>query len=126
MTRAFEPHQHVTGGAVKLATTGLIGGMLVLGLGCTGAIGLRDDGPGGTGSGVGASGGSQPGTGGMTGDPYSIPPTAPATVLVATPRVSRLSRQQWSNAVRDLLQLTDISAIEANVSADALIGFDDE
>jgi len=127
MTCVFEPHQHVTGGAVKLAATGLMCGMLVLGLGCTGAIGQAGDGfAGGTGSGVGASAGSQPGTGGLAGDPYSIPPSAPATVLVATPRVSRLSRQQWSNAVRDLLQLTDISAIESNVSADALIGFDDE
>jgi hypothetical protein len=47
-------------------------------------------------------------------------------VLVATPRVARLSRQQWSNAVRDLLKVSDISDIESNVSGDALIGFDDE
>jgi hypothetical protein len=46
--------------------------------------------------------------------------------LVATPRFARLSRQQWANAVRDLLKLTDISDIESNVSGDALIGFDNE
>jgi len=40
--------------------------------------------------------------------------------------VARLSRQQWANAVRDLLKLSDISEVESNVSADALIGFDDE
>jgi hypothetical protein len=47
-------------------------------------------------------------------------------VLVATPRLARLSRQQWSNAVRDLLKLTDISDVDANVTGDALSGFDDE
>jgi hypothetical protein len=40
--------------------------------------------------------------------------------------VARLSHQQWSNAVRDLLKLTDISDIASAVSGDALIGFDDE
>ncbi len=47
-------------------------------------------------------------------------------MLVATPRVARLSRQQWSNAVRDLLKLTDISDIDSGVTGDALIGFDNE
>ncbi|MBV9949646.1 MAG: DUF1592 domain-containing protein [Myxococcales bacterium] len=47
-------------------------------------------------------------------------------MLTATSRVARLSRAQWSNAVRDLLKLTDISDIEAMVSGDALTGFDDE
>ena len=46
--------------------------------------------------------------------------------MVATSRLARLSRPQWSNAVRDLLKLTDISAIDSNVSGDALIGFDNE
>jgi len=55
-----------------------------------------------------------------------VPSTPPASVLVASPRVARLSRQQWSNAVRDLLKLTDISDIDSTVSGDALIGFDDE
>ncbi|MBV9334626.1 MAG: DUF1587 domain-containing protein, partial [Solirubrobacterales bacterium] len=50
----------------------------------------------------------------------------PPTMLTATSRVARLSRAQWSNAVRDLLKLTDISDIEAMVSGDALTGFDDE
>ena len=78
-------------------------------------------GTGGSGTGAGGSG-----TGGQGGDPYAIPTSPPAAVLVATPRVARLSRQQWSNAVRDLLKLTDISDIDSNVSGDALIGFDDE
>ena len=55
-----------------------------------------------------------------------MPTTPPLPVLVATPRVARLSRLQWSNAVRDLLKLGNISEIEHNVSGDALIGFDDE
>jgi len=118
----------------------LLAGMLAAGLGCQGAIGNSQSGSGnrgganvtGTGGGSGAgagpgAGGSQPaGTAGQGGDPYAIPATPPATVLVATPRVARLSRQQWSNAVRDLLKLTDISDVDSNVSGDALIGFDDE
>jgi hypothetical protein len=47
-------------------------------------------------------------------------------VLVPTPRLSRLSRQQWSNTVRDLLKLDDISEIDRGVSGDALVGFDNE
>jgi hypothetical protein len=47
-------------------------------------------------------------------------------VLVPTARIARLSRQQWSNAVRDLLQLADISAVDATVTGDALVGFDNE
>jgi hypothetical protein len=47
-------------------------------------------------------------------------------VLVATPRLARLSRQQWSNTIRDLLKLEDISEIDRGVSGDALVGFDDE
>src|SRR4029079_18713088 len=43
-----------------------------------------------------------------------------------TPRMARLSRQQWSNAVRDLLKLSDISDIDSGVTGDALIGFDNE
>jgi len=71
------------------------------------------------------SGGGQ-GSGGSGDDPYAIPSSPPASVLVATSRVARLSRQQWSNAVRDLLKLTDISDVDSMVSGDALIGFDDE
>lgn len=92
---------------------------------------MTTDTPGAAGAGTGAgtgSGGSQPGTGsgGSGGDPYAVPASPPAAVLVATPRIARLSRQQWSNAVRDLLKLSDISDIDSNVSGDALIGFDDE
>jgi hypothetical protein len=79
----------------------------------------------------GSQTGGSPGTGGQgntgTGpDPYAIPSSPPATVLVTTPRVARLSRQQWSNTVRDLLKLTDISDIDSGVTGDALIGFDNE
>jgi len=78
-------------------------------------------------SGVGGSpSGAAAGTNGQGGDQYAVPTSPPAPVLVATPRVARLSRSQWSNAVRDLLKLADISDIESNVSGDALIGFDDE
>jgi len=45
---------------------------------------------------------------------------------VPSSRVARLSRQQWSNAVRDLLKLPDISDVDSNVTGDALIGFDNE
>jgi len=127
----------------KLAAPSLLCGIFVAGLGCTGVVGGSPTGssgqtgggnPGGsTGSGAAGVGsttgsaGSQPGTGGAPGvDPYAIPMVPPAPVIVATPRVARLSRQQWSNAVRDLLKLTDISEIDSNVSGDALIGFDDE
>lgn len=59
-------------------------------------------------------------------DPYAIPDAPPASALIETPRVARLSRQQWSNTVRDLLYLSDISDIDEDVSGDALIGFDSE
>jgi hypothetical protein len=47
-------------------------------------------------------------------------------VLVATPRLARLSRQQWSNTIRDLLKLPDVADVENGVSGDALINFDNE
>jgi hypothetical protein len=142
-----EPHRAVTAivvRRVKLAATGLLGGLLVAGLGCNGVIGKsqggssgqtgagNQGGSGGAGAGAGAGAGSggspsgSAGSAGQGGDPYAIPTSPPATVLVATPRVARLSRTQWSNAVRDLLKLTDISDVDSNVSGDALIGFDDE
>jgi hypothetical protein len=40
--------------------------------------------------------------------------------------VARLSRQQWSNTIRDLLKVTDISDIEKDLSGDALVGFDNQ
>jgi hypothetical protein len=122
-------------------------GMFFLGLGCMGRIGPDNGsapagqagsgpgatgGPGGSGVGGGQTGGSMgqgtagQGSTGLGGDPYAIPSSPPGTVLVASPRVARLSRTQWSNAVRDLLKLTDISEIDSGVSGDALIGFDDE
>jgi len=101
-----------------------------------GSGGSKPAGSGGSGAGSGAtqSGGSSgsasgsggQGSGGSGDDQYSIPASAPASVLVPTSRVARLSRQQWSNAVRDLLKLTDISDVDSMVAGDALIGFDNE
>jgi hypothetical protein len=75
---------------------------------------------------TGGSAGAAAAAGNGNGDPYAIPATPPATVLTPTPRMARLSRQQWSNTVKDLLQLTDIADVENNVSGDALINFDTE
>ncbi len=92
-----------------------------------GTAGQGPTGAGGTGQGAASSGGtSQAGTGEPGDDPYAIPASAPAAVLVPTARVARLSRQQWSNAVRDLLKVTDISDIDSSVTGDALVGFDNE
>jgi hypothetical protein len=101
-----------------------LGAMLALGLGCTGSIGNP---AGTTGPGPGMPGGTAgAGAGGQGGDPYAIPPSPPAAVLVPTSRIARLSRLQWSNSVRDLLKLTDISDIDSGVTGDALTGFDNE
>lgn len=145
MTRPFKLQPRVTAlirRGVELAAAGVLGSLLVAG--CTGVIGSNSTGAsaqngsshtggstGTVGAGGSSSGGAQTGTGtggvtGLGGDPYAIPATPPAAVLVATPRLARLSRQQWSNSVKDLLKLTDISDIDSNVSGDALTGFDDE
>jgi hypothetical protein len=131
---------------VAAASLGII---LTLGVGCTSSIGGSGESgangatPGvtggasgnstGGGSGAAQGGGNQGGTsqgggggGGLGGDPYEVPPNPPTAVLVETPRLARLSRKQWSNTVRDLLQLPDISEVEGDVSGDALIGFDNE
>jgi hypothetical protein len=142
MKRPIEAYSRIGGllACLVLAGLGCTGSIGKPGLGATGAGGTSGPGAGaGSGSGVGAgagtgvgagpgAGGSAAGsgTGGQAGDPYAIPASPPASVLVATPRVARLSRLQWSNAVRDLLKLTDISDVDRNVSGDALIGFDDE
>jgi hypothetical protein len=55
-----------------------------------------------------------------------VPTSLPPSVLVPTPRLARLSRQQWSNTVRDLLKITDVADIDQAVSGDALVGFDNE
>jgi len=130
--------------AAWIAGAAALAGLLVVGIGCTGKISAANPtgqassgaagGPGGPGS-AGAQGGSQGGSSqgtagsgvaGQGGDPYAVPSSPPATTLVPTPRVARLSRQQWSNSVRDLLKLTDISDVEGDVSGDALVGFDNE
>jgi hypothetical protein len=135
--RAATSRPHVT----RLASAALAG-LLAFALGCTGTIGANSSGSGGAaspgiagspvGGGVGGGqAGGAPGTAGQVstglgGDPYAIPSAPPAATLVATPRVARLSRQQWSNAVRDLLKLTDIADIDSGVTGDALMGFDNE
>ncbi len=139
MRRPFKPQPDVklvVPPHPRLSVTGLVGGMLIVALGCTGVISdpnrasssTGSGQTGGPGAGGSASTGAQSGSGGtmgLGGDPYAIPATPPASVLVATDRVARLSRQQWSNAVKDLLKLSDISDVDSNVSGDALTGFDD-
>jgi len=117
-----------TGGVAGSSSAGTAAsGSAIAGSG-SGLGGTTGSGSGGTASGAAAGMNGQPAAGmnGQGGDQYAVPASPPAPVLVATPRVARLSRTQWSNAVRDLLKLSDISAIESNVSGDALIGFDDE
>jgi hypothetical protein len=119
----------------------VLGVLFALVMGCNGNIGAIPSGSAGAsntggaaGSGLGGgqtAGSAGPGTAGqgatgLGGDPYAIPTTPPVPVLVATPRVARLSRTQWSNAVRDLLKLTDISEIDSGVTGDALHDFDNE
>src|SRR5687767_8873329 len=133
MKRADKAHSRITDALSRLprlVDAGLLVGMLVAGVGCQPADG-HPMGPGAASAAGGATAGSATGPGGSQlgdagGDPYAVPASPPASVLVPTPRVARLSRQQWANAVRDLLKLSDISAIESNVSGDALIGFDSE
>jgi len=125
----------------RLIDAGLALALLVAANGCTNGV-ADDDDPGlsgagatssmaggsnsGAGMGMGTGGGSQPGASGMGGDPYAVPANPPAATLVATPRFARLSRQQWENAVKDLLKVSDISEIASNVPGDALIAFDNE
>jgi len=118
--------------AFTAACSGKIGAMNSGSAGASNPAGTGNSAGSGTGAGQGGGqGGGSAGTAGqgstgLGGDPYAIPSSPPAAVLVATPRMARLSRQQWSNAVRDLLKLTDISAIDSGVTGDALIGFDNE
>jgi hypothetical protein len=116
--------------AARLTSAISLGALLALGCSSSGSSGTGGNGqPGSPGNMMGMGGtasGGAPGVNGLGGDPYAIPATPPASALVATSRTARLSRQQWSNTVRDLLKLTDIADIDAGVSGDALIGFDDE
>jgi hypothetical protein len=114
--------------AFTAGCTGQIGPMVSGGAGASNPAGTGNSAGSGQGGGQGGASAGTAGQGstGLGGDPYAIPSSPPAAVLVATPRVARLSRQQWSNAVRDLLKLTDISAIDSGVTGDALIGFDNE
>ena len=89
-----------------------------------GGSGQASGGVGGGGGGQGLAGSGQAGSAGA--DPYAVPSMPPASVLVPTSRLARLSRQQWSNTVRDLLMLEDISEVDQGVSGDALVGFDNE
>ncbi len=143
MKRPLDRHEPAPAprrGGLRLVAASLFG-LAAVSAGCVGKIdggtpGLASStgngttgGPTGSGSGgagAGPGGGTTQGTTGLGGDPYAIPASPPVAAVVATPRLARLSRQQWSNAVRDLLKLQDISDIDAMVSGDALIGFDDE
>lgn len=90
--------------------------------GCTGVLdGSRDTngGPGSPLGGLGSSGSPGASSG-------NNPGGAAASALVATPRIVRLSRPQWENAVRDLLQLGDIDDVTSQVTGDALVGLDNE
>jgi hypothetical protein len=119
-----------TGGSRAQGTSGSAGVQPGAGQSSMSQGGTAGQGPtsqGGTGQGATGSGGTgQGGTGQADDDPYAIPASPPAPVLVETARVARLSRQQWSNAVRDLLKVTDISDIDSTVTGDALVGFDNE
>jgi hypothetical protein len=98
--------------------------------GPSGAAGISGTGSGG--GAIGAATGGSPGTGagpaGNAGGSGAIvvPATPPAAALVPTSRLARLSRPQWVNTVRDLLKLPDISDVEANVTGDAVVGFDND
>ncbi|HWP07959.1 MAG TPA: DUF1592 domain-containing protein [Polyangiaceae bacterium] len=117
-----------TGGTGAGASSGSAGATPGSGGNGTGAsTGKGGSGTGGSAQGgTSSSGASQGGSGGGVDDPYAIPTSPPAAVLVPTARIVRLSRQQWANAVRDLLKLTDISEIDNAVTGDALVGFDNE
>lgn len=54
------------------------------------------------------------------------PAELPEPVLVATPRLARLSRVQWENTVRDLLLLDEIDDIVDLVPGDAVVGLDND
>ena len=118
--RTGTPGRSGSGGAGPTGT----GGGSASGSGGSGASGTGGAATGGQPGGGQGTGGQ--GSGGTGDDPYAIPSAPPAAVLAESSRVARLSRLQWSNAVRDLLKLTDISDIDGTVSGDALIGFDDE
>jgi hypothetical protein len=117
--RTTSPH----GCAARMRGVISLGAVVLLGAGCTGSIGGE---PGSGGPGGSNSGGAGAVVAGQSGDPYAIPSTPPASVLVQAPRLARLSRLQWSNTIRSLLKLTDITEIDSGVSGDALIGFDNQ
>src|SRR3954447_18957039 len=85
---------------------------------CTGVIGSGQE----PGSSIGARN--------VTGAPGTGGPGAsfdqPASVLVPTPRVGRLSAVQWANTVRELLMLPDLGGAEMQLTKDAVVNFDNE
>ncbi len=125
-TISAPPDASSSGGTAPAASGGTGGtGGTTQQQGVGGGAASAGTGQGGS-AGMSAGGGAPQAGSGQGDDPYAIPASPPAPVFVATPRVARLSRLQWSNAVRDLLKLTDISDIDNGVSGDALVGFDDE
>ncbi len=127
MRRPVEVQECVSrsGRARRVACLTASSALLVLGLACSSTGSDQQLGPPGAAAGSSGAGTSGVGAASST-DPYAVPAVPPASVLVATPRLARLSRQQWSNTIRDLLHLSDISEIDSEVSGDALIGFDDQ
>jgi len=117
-----------TGGAGQQGTAGAGGAGLPSGGQGTSGQGTSGQGTVSQGGANSAGGGSGVTTGGAAqgADPYAIPSSPPNAVFVPTPRIARLSRLQWANAVRDLLKVTDISDVDSVVTGDALIGFDNE
>ncbi len=106
-----------------------LGALSVLVLGCSTSAPGSEPGnePGASGGSTAVGGGGAiAGATGIGGDPLAVPTTPPPPVVVTSSRLARLSRQQWSSTVRDLLKLDDIAEIESGVSGDALIRFDNE
>lgn len=118
-----------SGGLRRLTSVASFVGAVSLTFGCSSEAPGGGAAPGASGSMAASGGGGGSGAAagsGFGGDPYAVPSSPPAPVLVPSPRLARLSRQQWANTVRDLLKLTDIADIENGVSGDALIHFDNE
>lgn len=116
LRRGPAPSWFLTGALVLSSCTGIIGD----------PSGNSSSHAPGAGPGLGGPGANGSAGVATQGDPYAVPTSPPATTLVATPRLARLSRQQWSNTIRDLLKLNDISEVDKGVSGDALVGFDDQ
>jgi hypothetical protein len=77
----------------------------------------------GTGGSSGSSSGPEADSGAMA---MEVDGAAPAVVLSPTSRVARLSHTQLLNSYRDLLGINDVSAADAILTPDAVVGYDNE